>query len=121
MFDAARDLVFTNSADGNSITSGGYRISKMFGGMKRKQKGFVIPLIIAIVAIVSISGGYYFYNSKKIKVAYKNDDYLYLQNKKIVRDLAFSLFQLLSNYNYNDREIKILLIGKTIQSLHGSN
>ena len=39
MFDAARDLVFTNSADGNSITSGGYRISKMFGGMKRKQKG----------------------------------------------------------------------------------
>jgi len=39
MFDAARDLVFTNSADGNSITSGGYRISKMFGGLKRKQKG----------------------------------------------------------------------------------
>jgi hypothetical protein len=39
MFDAARDLVFTNSADGNSITSGGYRISKIFGGMKRKQKG----------------------------------------------------------------------------------
>lgn len=38
MFDAARDLVFTNSADGNSITSGGYRISKIFGGMKRKQK-----------------------------------------------------------------------------------
>ena len=39
MFDAARDLVFTNSADGNSITSGGYRINKIFGGMKRKQKG----------------------------------------------------------------------------------
>ena len=39
MFDAARDLVFTNSADGNSITSGGYRISKIFGGTKRKQKG----------------------------------------------------------------------------------
>ena len=39
MFDAARDLVFTNSADGNSITSGGYRIIKIFGGMKRKQKG----------------------------------------------------------------------------------
>ena len=38
-FDAARDLVFTNSADGNTITSGGYRISKMFGGLKRKQKG----------------------------------------------------------------------------------
>ena len=38
MFNAARDLVFTNSADGNSITSGGYRISKIFG-VKRKQKG----------------------------------------------------------------------------------
>ena len=41
-------------------------------------------------------------NSQKIQVADKNDDSLYLQNKKIVRDLAFSLFQLLSNYNYNE-------------------
>jgi hypothetical protein len=39
MFDAARDLVFTNSADGNTIMSGGYRISKMFGGAKKKQRG----------------------------------------------------------------------------------
>ena len=38
-FNAAKELVFTNSADGNTITSGGYRISKIFGGVKRKQKG----------------------------------------------------------------------------------
>jgi hypothetical protein len=39
MFDAARDLVFTNSADGNTIMSGGYRISKILGGPKKKQRG----------------------------------------------------------------------------------
>jgi hypothetical protein len=39
MFDAARDLVFTNSADGNTIMSGGYRISKILGGAKKSQKG----------------------------------------------------------------------------------
>ena len=39
MFDAARDLVFTNSADGNTIMSGGYRISKILGGPKKTQRG----------------------------------------------------------------------------------
>jgi hypothetical protein len=39
MFDAARDLVFTNSADGNTIMSGGYRISKILGGAKKSQRG----------------------------------------------------------------------------------
>jgi len=39
MFDAAKDFVFTNSADGKTITSGGYRISKMLGGAKKKQRG----------------------------------------------------------------------------------
>ena len=39
MFDAARDLVFTNSADGNTIMSGGYRISKILGGAKKTQRG----------------------------------------------------------------------------------
>ena len=80
---------------------------------KFKKTQILRMLLEVIVDIVD--------NSQKIQVTDKNDDSLYLQNKKIVRDLAFSLFQLLSNYNYNDREIKILLIGKTIQSLHGSN
>ena len=39
MFDAAKDLVFTNSADGNTIMSGGYRISKILGGPKKTQRG----------------------------------------------------------------------------------
>ena len=39
MFDAAKDLVFTNSADGKTITSGGYRISKILGNTKKKQRG----------------------------------------------------------------------------------
>ena len=39
MFDAAKDFVFTNSADGNTITSGGYRISKILGNTKKKQRG----------------------------------------------------------------------------------
>ena len=39
MFDAARDLVFTNSADGNTIMSGGYRINKILGGAKKSQRG----------------------------------------------------------------------------------
>jgi hypothetical protein len=39
MFDAAKDFVFTNSADGKTITSGGYRISKILGGRKKKQRG----------------------------------------------------------------------------------
>lgn len=39
MFDAAKDFVFTNSADGKTITSGGYRISKILGTTKKKQRG----------------------------------------------------------------------------------
>jgi len=39
MFDAARDLVFTNSADGKTIMSGGYRIKKIFGTAKNKHGG----------------------------------------------------------------------------------
>ena len=39
MFDAAKDFVFTNSADGKTITSGGYRISKILGNTKKKQRG----------------------------------------------------------------------------------
>ena len=38
MFDAAKDFVFTNSEDGKTITSGGYRISKMLGGTKKNKE-----------------------------------------------------------------------------------
>ena len=39
MFDAAKDFVFTNSADGKTITSGGYRISKILGTTKKNKEG----------------------------------------------------------------------------------
>ena len=38
MFDAAKDFVFTNSADGKTITSGGYRISKILGSTKKTKR-----------------------------------------------------------------------------------
>lgn len=59
-------------------------------------------------------------NSKKQQVGDKSDDALFQQNKKVVRELAFSLFSVLNNYSYNDRQVKILLLGKLIQSLYGS-
>lgn len=58
--------------------------------------------------------------SKKPNSNDKNDDALYHLNKKIVRDLAFSLFGILNNYSYNDRLAKLNLLGKLLQSLHGS-
>jgi len=33
--------------------------------MKNLQKGFAIPLIIAIIAVLAIGGGVYFYKNKK--------------------------------------------------------
>ena len=58
--------------------------------------------------------------SKKPNSNDKNDDALYHLNKKIARDLAFSLFGILNNYSYNDRLAKLNLLGKLLQSLHGS-
>lgn len=58
--------------------------------------------------------------SKKPNSNDKNDDALYNINKKIARDLAFSLFGILNNYSYNDKLAKLNLLGKLLQSLHGS-
>ena len=81
--------------------------------MERFKKTLLLKLLLeTIVHILD--------NNQKIQVGDKNDDALYLQNKKVIRDLAFSLFTLLNNYNYNDKEVKTLLLGKLIQSLHGS-
>lgn len=42
-----------------------------------------------------------------------------LQTKKVLKDLTHGLFNTLQNFNYNDRNHKILLLGKMIQSLYG--
>ena len=39
--------------------------------------------------------------------------------KKITKDLVFSVFNLLNNYEYNDKELKIQLMGRVLQSLYG--
>lgn len=59
-------------------------------------------------------------NSKKTQTSEKLDEALYQQNKKIVRDLANAFFTVITNYSYNDRELKLYLLGKLIQSLYGS-
>jgi hypothetical protein len=58
-------------------------------------------------------------NSEKIQIGDKNDDTMFLYNKKMIKDLCFGLFQALNNYSYNDRELKCFLMGKLIQSLNG--
>lgn len=48
----------------------------------------------------------------------KNNRTLYLQNKKIVRDLVTSALNLVKNYETNNVSDKIILLGKLIQSIH---
>jgi hypothetical protein len=79
---------------------------------KLKQTPTLKILLETIIVILD--------NSQKNLIGDKNDDALYLQNKKIVREIAFNLFQLLSNFNYDDRQTKSALTGKLIQSLYGS-
>lgn len=83
-------------------------------GMEKFKKNQLLKIILEI--LLSIID-----KSQKIQTNDKADDALFLQNKKIVRDLTFSTFQLLNNYSYNDRELKLLLLGKLLQSLHGNN
>jgi ABC-type uncharacterized transport system ATPase subunit len=58
-------------------------------------------------------------NNKRVFTDNKTDDLVFNQNKKIIRDLTFGLLTVLQNYSVNDKEMKILLLGKIIQSLHG--
>jgi len=48
----------------------------------------------------------------------KEQEALFIQNKKIIKDLTFNLLQLYKNYSIDDKEMKITLLGKLIQSLY---
>jgi len=48
----------------------------------------------------------------------KDQEALFIQNKKIIKDLTFNLLQLYKNYSIDDKEMKITLLGKLIQSLY---
>lgn len=41
--------------------------------MKNSQKGFVVPLLIAIIAVLVIGGGVYIYNNKKVEAPVVSD------------------------------------------------
>jgi hypothetical protein len=56
---------------------------------------------------------------KRMENSSKSEEAIYLANKKITKDLVFSVFNLLNNYEYNDKELKIQLMGRVLQSLYG--
>lgn len=51
--------------------------------MKNLQKGFVVPLIIAIIAVLAIGGGVYVYENKKEKTPAVN-----IQNTSYIKDIT---------------------------------
>lgn len=57
-------------------------------------------------------------DNSKIDTPDKNTEAIFLQNKKLLKDLVNGLFTIMRNYNVNDNELKIVLLGKVIQSLH---
>jgi hypothetical protein len=67
-------------------------------------------MLQAIIAII---------DDGKQPIGDKVNEALYSNNKRIMKELTFGLFNALNNYTYNDRHMKVLLLGKVIQSLHG--
>ena len=56
-------------------------------------------------------------DSNKKDIADKDTEAVFLQNKKIIKELINSLSQLMRNYQVNEKEFKLLLLGKVLQSL----
>jgi len=82
-------------------------------GTEKLAKSHVLKMMLEfIIQIVD--------DHKKIDTCNKTEEAIYLANKKITKDLVFSLFNLLNNYQYNDKELKIQLMGKLLQSLYGN-
>lgn len=50
----------------------------------------------------------------------KQEEAIYLTNKKVLKDLLFSVSNVFGNYSYNDKDLKLILLGKLIQSLYGN-
>jgi len=49
--------------------------------MKNSQKGFVVPLLIAIIAVLVIGGGVYLYENKKIEIPPVTDNAMQVSNQ----------------------------------------
>jgi uncharacterized protein (UPF0261 family) len=56
-------------------------------------------------------------DSNKKDIADKDTEAIFLQNKKIIKELINSISQLMRNYQVNEKEFKLLLLGKVLQSL----
>lgn len=82
-------------------------------GLEKLNRTFLLKMLFEIIVKIIDS-------SKKQHSGDTLDDALFIQNKKMVKDLTFSLFTVLNNYSYNDKQYKIFLLGKLLQSLHGS-
>jgi len=81
-------------------------------GTEKLNNSSVLKIMLSI--IVSIIDEH-----KKIENSSKNEEAIFIANKKITKDLIFSLFNVLNNYQYNDKELKIQLMGRVLQSLYG--
>lgn len=105
--DINKDLIYTLNLNLNETVkfNEGVNLEKL---NKTPLLKMVLEILLNIVQ-----------NSEKIQTGDKNDDTLFLYNKKMVKDLCFGLFQALNNYSYNDKELKCFLMGKLIQSLNG--
>ncbi len=49
--------------------------------MKNIQKGFVVPLVIAIIAVLAIGGGIYYSKNKKVSISQEHSDWKTYTNK----------------------------------------
>ena len=85
---------------------------KLGSGTEKLSKSTTLKIMLSIIITILD-------DHKTVNTSNKTDEAIYLANKKITKDLAFSLFTLLNNYEYNDKDMKIQLMGKTLQSLYG--
>jgi len=85
---------------------------KLSAGTEKLGKSSALKIMLSMLVLIIDE-------HKKPESSNKNDEAIYLANKKITKELLFSLFTILNNYQYSDRELKIQLMGKVLQSLYG--
>jgi hypothetical protein len=110
---ATIDDVYNQLCNLYSLTNDEKRKLEEGMSMEKLKNNQLLRMMLEIVATIINS-------AVKAGAADTVDETQFIQNKKVVRELAFSLFQLVNNYTYNDRDMKLLFLGKVIQSLHGS-
>ena len=85
---------------------------KLGSGTEKLSKSTALKIMLSIIITILD-------DHKRMENSSKSEEAIYLANKKITKDLVFSVFNLLNNYEYNDKELKIQLMGRVLQSLYG--